>query len=177
MVGYRFGQYYGPYRSIYYRYIIGISRNGICLNMFHKSKNFARILVYKIWKCHFKKQYFKCLLQKQKKYSFFSIKLHFIKFTIYRYRHRYRPIWQLLYRYHNRYRPIWKSEISVVIGIGRYEKMLIGRPLVLCTIANASKNIRNFRFSYNYKHVIIFQRAYYEIEPSQFSTLFLSILW
>ena len=30
-----------------------------------------------------------------------------------------------------RYRPIWKSDISVVIGIGRYEKMLIGRPLVL----------------------------------------------
>ena len=70
LVGYRFRQYYGPYRSIYYRYIIGISRNGICLNMFHKSKNFARILVYKIWKCHFKNQCFKCLLQKQKNIHF-----------------------------------------------------------------------------------------------------------
>ena len=49
---------------------------------------------------------------------------------MYRYWHRYRPIMQLSYRYRHRYRPIWKSDISVVIGIGRYEKMLIGRPLI-----------------------------------------------
>ena len=50
---------------------------------------------------------------------------------MYRYWHRYRPIMQLSYRYRHQYRPIWKSDISVVISIGRYEKMLIGRPLYI----------------------------------------------
>ena len=33
------------------------------------------------------------------------------------------------YRYQHRYRPIWKTHISVIIGIGRYEKTMIVRPL------------------------------------------------
>ena len=110
-----------PYLFIYYRYIIGISEDGVYINMLHKSKNLARILVYKIWVI-LKNQCLKCMLQKQKKIFIFLHKITFYKFTIYRY--RYRPIWQLLYRHHNRYQPIWKSEISVVISIGRYEKGL-----------------------------------------------------
>ena len=46
-------------------------------------------------------------------------------------RHRHQPIWQSQYRYHNQYRPKWKSEISVVIGIGQYEKRFIGHTLNL----------------------------------------------
>ena len=87
--------------------------------MLHKSKNLARILVYKIWKCHFKESVLEMHVTK----------LHFIKFTMYRYLHQYRQIWQLLYWYYNRYQQIWKSEISVVIGMGQYEKRLIGRTL------------------------------------------------
>ena len=65
---------------------------------------------------------------------------------MYRYWHRYRPIMQLSYRYRHRYRPIWKSDISVVIGIGRYEKMLIGRPLILESsrcLGSTKKNSQN----------------------------------
>ena len=56
--------------------------------------------------------------------------MHFLTLFYVSVFNRYRPIMQLSYRYRHRYRPIWKSDISVVIGIGRYEKMLIGRPLL-----------------------------------------------
>ena len=63
-----------------------------------------------------------------------KIFMHFLTLFYVSVLNRYRPIMQLSYRYRHRYRPIWKSDISVVIGIGRYEKMLIGRPL-LCNLS------------------------------------------
>ena len=38
---------------------------------------------------------------------------------------------EIVYRYRHRYRPIRKLYLSVLIGIGRYEKRLIVRPLHL----------------------------------------------
>ena len=35
----------------------------------------------------------------------------------------------MINRYRHRYRPIRKLQLSVIIGIGRYEKKVIGRPL------------------------------------------------
>ena len=65
-----------------------------------------------------------------------KIFMHFLTLFYVSVLNLYRPIMQLSYRYRHRYRPIWKSDISVVIGIGRYEKMLIGRPLVVMTKIN-----------------------------------------
>ena len=41
---------------------------------------------------------------------------------------------QKIYRYRHRYRPIKKPNLSVIIGIGRYEKRVIGRPLLILSL-------------------------------------------
>ena len=47
------------------------------------------------------------------------------------YRYRYRPIRQKIISVFYRYRPIRNLNLSVIIGIGQYEKKLIGRPLLI----------------------------------------------
>ena len=77
-----------------------------------------------------------------------KIFMHFLTLFYVSVLNRYRPIMQLSYRYRHRYRPIWKSDISVVIGIGRYEKMLIGRPLVPLAVRNMVAFL-NYVLKYN----------------------------
>ena len=61
------------------------------------------------------------------------------------YRYRYQPIFR---HYQYRYRPIKKLHLSVIIGIGRYEKKVIGRPLAPIEVGNLATTItRNFNCS------------------------------
>ena len=49
----------------------------------------------------------------------------------------------MINRYRHRYRPIRKLQLSVIIGIGRYEKKVIGRPLgyVIIKVAIQALNL------------------------------------
>ena len=69
------------------------------------------------------------------KYLFCSKKkflLYFLKnyYNLMYIGYRYRPIRQKIISVFYRYRPIRNLNLSVIIGIGRYEKKLIGRPLI-----------------------------------------------
>ena len=113
-------------------YILGISINEMLMRKWDDTKNvtsyvpLSSILIYqKLINLRLEK----LMCEKLWKWKIF---MHFLTLFYVSVLNRYRPIMQLSYRYRHRYRPIWKSDISVVIGIGRYEKMLIGRPLKKC---------------------------------------------
>ena len=72
----------------------------------------------------------KCLFCSKKNFLLYFLKKYYNLIYI-GYRYRYRPIRQKIISVFYRYRPIRNLNLSVIIGIGQYEKKLIGRPLLI----------------------------------------------
>ena len=71
-----------------------------------------------------------CLICSKKDFLLYFLKKYYNIMYI-GYRYWYQPIRQKIISFFYRYRPIRNLNLSVIIGIGQYEKKLIGRPLLI----------------------------------------------